>query len=171
MASVGSRVGAEFIVDAFERHGIDRLYTFPGGTVAAIFDAAVARGIPIFTGRHEQGAGYAALAAARLSGRPQVVLVTSGPGVTNLVTTVADAYFDSTPLVVCTGQVGTGDMRGDLPVRQRGFQEVDTIALMRPITKEQILPRHPNEVPAAIERAFRDREPRAAPGRWSSTCR
>src|SRR6185436_13963584 len=53
------------------------------------------------------------------------------------------------------GQVGTGDMRGDLPVRQRGFQEVDTIALMRPITKEQILPRHPNEVPAAIERAFR----------------
>ena len=155
MASVGSRVGAEFIVDAFERHGIDRLYTFPGGTVAAIFDAAIARGIPIFTGRHEQGAGYAALAAARLGGRPQVVLVTSGPGVTNLVTTVADAYFDSTPLVVCTGQVGTGDMRGDLPVRQRGFQEVDTIALMRPITKEQILPRHPNEVPAAIERAFR----------------
>ncbi len=155
MASVSSRIGAEFIVDAFERHGIERLYTFPGGTVAAIFDAAVARGIPIFTGRHEQGAGYAALAAARLSGRPQVVLVTSGPGVTNLVTTVADAYFDSTPLVVCTGQVGTGDMRDDLPVRQRGFQEVDTMALMRPITKEQILPRHPNEVPAAIERAFR----------------
>ena len=63
-SEVRHRLGAEAIVDAFQRHGIDRLYTFPGGTVAAIFDAAIARGIPIFTGRHEQGAGYAALAAA-----------------------------------------------------------------------------------------------------------
>jgi acetolactate synthase I/II/III large subunit len=152
--STAVRLGAHAIVDAFERHGIERIYVFPGGTIAPVFDEAVARGIEIFTARHEQGAGYAAVAAARLSGAPQVVMVTSGPGVTNVVTAVADAYFDSTPLVVLTGQVGTGDMRGAMPVRQRGFQEVDTVALMAPITKEQHLPRTPDELPAALERAF-----------------
>src|SRR5579863_1962257 len=148
------RLGAHAIVDAFERHGIDRLYVFPGGTIAPVFDEAVARGIEIFTARHEQGAGYAALAAARITGRPQVAMVTSGPGVTNIVTAVADGYFDSTPLVVLTGQVGTGDMRGERPVRQRGFQEVDAVALMRPITKAQFLPLTPDELAIAIEDAF-----------------
>jgi acetolactate synthase-1/2/3 large subunit len=149
-------LGADAIADAFVRHGIEVIHVFPGGTIAPIFESAIARGIEIFTARHEQGAGYAALAAARLRGGPEVVMVTSGPGVTNLVTSVADAYFDSTPLVVITGQVGTGDMRGERPVRQRGFQEVDTVGLMRPITKAQILPLHPDEVPEAIERAFRE---------------
>ncbi len=149
-------LGSDAIADAFVRHGIERIHVFPGGTIAPIFESAIARGVEIFTARHEQGAGYAALAAARLRGRPEVAMVTSGPGVTNLVTSVADAYFDSTPLVVITGQVGTGDMRGERPVRQRGFQEVDTVALMRPITKTQILPLHPDELPEAIERAFRE---------------
>ena len=108
-----TRLGADAVADAFERHGITRLYVFPGGTIAPIFVAALSRGIEIFTARHEQGAGYSALAASRLSGTPQVAMVTSGPGVTNIVTCIADAYFDSTPLVVITGQVGTGDMRGD----------------------------------------------------------
>jgi acetolactate synthase-1/2/3 large subunit len=149
-------LGSDAIADAFVRHGIERIHVFPGGTIAPIFESAIARGVEIFTARHEQGAGYAALAAARLRGRPEVAMVTSGPGVTNLVTSVADAYFDSTPLVVITGQVGTGDMRGERPVRQRGFQEVDTVALMRPITKTQILPLHPDQLPEAIERAFRE---------------
>ena len=70
-------------------------------------------------------------------------MVTSGPGVTNLVTPVADAYFDSTPLVVLTGQVGTERHARRAAVRQRGFQEVDTVALMRPITKAQFLPLTP----------------------------
>ncbi len=149
-------LGADAIVDAFVRHGIERVHVFPGGTIAPIFESALGRGIDIFTARHEQGAGYAAAAAARLRGRPEVAMVTSGPGVTNLVTPVADAYFDSTPLVVIAGQVGTGDMRGGRSIRQRGFQEVDTVALMRPITKTQIQPLHPGEVPEAIERAFRE---------------
>lgn len=147
-------LGADAVADAFARHGIERIHVFPGGTIAPVFEAALARGIEIFTARHEQGAGYAALAAARLRGRPEVAMVTSGPGVTNLVTPVADAYFDSTPLVVVTGQVGTSDMRGERPVRQRGFQEVDTTAVMRPVTKEQLCPLRPDEVGAALERAF-----------------
>jgi acetolactate synthase I/II/III large subunit len=149
-------LGADAIADAFVRHDIERIHVFPGGTIAPIFESALSRGIDIFTARHEQGAGYAALAAARLRGRPEVVMVTSGPGVTNLVTPVADAYFDSTPLVVITGQVGTGDMRGERPIRQRGFQEVDTMALMRPVTKAQIQPLQSSDVREAIERAFRE---------------
>lgn len=154
-AGTEARLGAHAIVDAFARNGITRLHVFPGGTIAPIFDAAIPRGIEIFTARHEQGAGYSALAEARLKNRPAVVMVTSGPGATNVVTPVADAYFDSTPLVVITGQVATSDMRGARPVRQRGFQEVDTVALMRPVTKAQLLPLTPAEVPAAVQDAFR----------------
>jgi len=147
--------GADVVADAFVHHGIERIHVFPGGTIAPIFEAAIARNVEIFTARHEQGAGYAALAAARLRGRPEVAMVTSGPGATNLVTPVADAYFDSTPLVAITGQVATSDMRGAMPIRQRGFQEVDTVSMMRPITKEQILPRRAEDVAQAVERAFR----------------
>jgi acetolactate synthase-1/2/3 large subunit len=82
-------------------------------------------------------------------------MVTSGPGVTNVVTPVADAYFDSTPLVVLTGQVGTGDMRFDLPVRQRGFQEIDTMALLAPITKARFLPMAASDLPQVMADAFR----------------
>ncbi len=147
-------LGSEVIVDAIVRHGLQRIFIFPGGTVAPVLDVAEKRKIDIYCARHEQGAGYAALAAARLGGKPQVVMVTSGPGVTNLVTPVADAYFDSVPLVALTGQVGTGDMLGDLPIRQRGFQEVDTTALFRPITKAQFLPKTPGDLVEIMERAF-----------------
>jgi len=146
--------GADAIVDSFVHNEIKRLFLFPGGTIAPIVDVAIRRGIEIICTRHEQGAGYAALGSARLTGHPQVVMVTSGPGVTNVVTPVADAYFDSVPLIVLTGQVGTGDMRGERPVRQRGFQEVDTVALMRPISKAQFLVTAASQLPEVMRRAF-----------------
>jgi acetolactate synthase I/II/III large subunit len=146
--------GAEVIADAFVRHQLTRVFVYPGGTIAPILELMDGRGIDVFCSRHEQGAGYAALAAARLSGRPQVVMVTSGPGVTNLVTAVADAYFDSVPLVVLTGQVGTADLRAPRALRQRGFQEIDATAVLAPITKAQLCPMTPNDVAAAIETAF-----------------
>lgn len=149
------RIGADVIADAIAARGLRRVFVFPGGTIAPILDKLQTLGIELFVPRHEQGAGYAALAVARLLGQPQVVMVTSGPGVTNVVTPVADAYFDSTPLVVLTGQVGTGDMRLDLPVRQRGFQEIDTVALMTPITKARFLPMQAAELPQVIDDAFR----------------
>lgn len=149
------RSGADVIADAFARHGLTRIFVYPGGTIAPVLDLMAGRGIDIFCSRHEQGAGYAALAAARLSGCPQVVMVTSGPGVTNVTTPVADAYFDSVPLVVLTGQVGTGDLRAPRALRQRGFQEVDALGLFAPITKAQLCPMTPDEVPATIEAAFR----------------
>ena len=149
------RCGADVIADAFVRRGLTRIFVYPGGTIGPVLDLMADRGIDIFCSRHEQGAGYAALAAARLSGCPQVVMVTSGPGVTNVTTPVADAYFDSVPLVVLTGQVGTGDLRAPRALRQRGFQEVDALGLFAPITKAQLRPMAPDEVPATIEAAFR----------------
>ena len=147
--------GAECVIQVLRENGISRVFTFPGGAIAAVFDAAIRGNIEIITARHEQGAGYAALAAARLTGEPQVVLVTSGPGVTNLVTTIADAYFDSVPVVAICGQVATGELAVGDPVRQRGFQEVDTLALMAPVAKECIQPSTPDQVAEALRRAFR----------------
>ncbi len=147
-------IGAEVIVDAFVRHGCECLYVYPGGTIAPILDDAKKRGLDIFCGRHEQGAGYAALAVSRLRLRPQVVMVTSGPGVTNLISAVADAYYDNTPLIVITGQVGTGDLKRDLPIRQRGFQETDSCALMASITKAQFLVEHQDDLARVMEQAF-----------------
>ena len=147
-------IGADVIVAAFLAHGMERLHVYPGGTIAPILDSAKRAGLDIFCARHEQGAGYAALAAARLTNTPQVVMVTSGPGVTNVVTTVADAYYDSTPLVVVTGQVGTGDLGKGLAVRQRGFQQVDTTALLKPITKAQYLVERSEDLAEVLPRAF-----------------
>ncbi|MDH5216070.1 MAG: thiamine pyrophosphate-binding protein, partial [Gammaproteobacteria bacterium] len=128
-------LGAQIIVDEIMQRGVAQLFTYPGGTIAPIFDCAIKSGLPIITSRHEQGAGYAALAVARIERKAQVVAVTSGPGVTNIVTPVADAFFDSTPLVVLCGQVGTGDLGDTSGKRQKGFQEVNTIELLKPVSK------------------------------------
>ena len=147
--------GADLVLDAFLRHQVKHVFIFPGGTIAPILDRIEKRSkIEIVCPRTEQGAGYAALGYARMTGETAVFMVTSGPGVTNAVTPIADAYYDNIPLVVITGQVGTGDMRGDLPVRQRGFQEVDTVELMKPITKRAFLVKDIRELPDVMEQAF-----------------
>ncbi len=147
--------GAEQIVASFVRQGLKHVFLFPGGTIAPIIDALETKtDIEIVCPRNEQGAGYAALAYARLTGNPSVFMVTSGPGVTNAVTPIADAYYDNVPMVVLTGQVGTADMRGDLPVKQRGFQEVDTVDLVRPIVKAAFLVKDVRALPDLMAHAF-----------------
>ncbi|MFT7550787.1 MAG: acetolactate synthase-1/2/3 large subunit [Rhodothermales bacterium] len=146
--------GSDFIVRCFRAHNIDCLFTYPGGTIAPTYDECVKQSVRLYVSIHEQGAGYAALARARLSGQTQVVAVTSGPGATNLVTPIADAFFDSTPVVVITGQVGTGDLRSGRPVRQTGFQQVDTAALYRPITKAVLQPMTPDDLLTMLPEAF-----------------
>lgn len=148
-------LGADIVLDAFLRNRVKHVFLYPGGTIAPILDAIENKSkIATVCPRAEQGAGYAALGYARVTGRPAVFMVTSGPGVTNAVTPIADAYYDNVPLVVITGQVGTGDMRGDLPVKQRGFQEVDTVDLMKPITKAAFLVKDIRELPNVMEAAF-----------------
>jgi len=147
--------GADIVVDALVRHGVKHVFIFPGGTIAPTLDSIEKRtNIEIICPRTEQGAGFAAISYARLTGKPAMFMVTSGPGVTNAVTPIADAYYDNVPMVVITGQVGTGDMRGDLPIKQRGFQEVDTVDLLRPITKKSFLVKDAACLPAIMEEAF-----------------
>jgi len=149
------REGADLVLDAFLRHQVRHVFIFPGGTIAPILDRIEKHSrIEIVCPRTEQGAGYAALGYARMTGETAVFMVTSGPGVTNAVTPIADAYYDNIPVVVITGQVGTSDMRGDLPVKQRGFQEVDTVDLMKPITKAAFLVKDIRELPDVMEQAF-----------------
>ena len=129
-------LGAEVIAKTMKTQGVRRVYVFPGGTIAPLLDALLNEGIEIFCARNEQGAGYAAIGASKISGRTQVVMVTSGPGVTNLLTPIADAYYDSAPILAITGQVGTKDINYDRKVRQTGFQETDTVNIFKPVTKD-----------------------------------
>lgn len=154
-ARVKGVLGADVVLDCFLRNRVKHVFIFPGGTIGPILDR-IENGskIEIVCPRNEQGAGYAALAYARITGAPAVFMVTSGPGVTNAVTPIADAYFDNVPLVVITGQVGTGDMRGNLPIKQRGFQEVDTVDLMKPITKATFLVTDIRDLPNVMDAAF-----------------
>lgn len=147
--------GAEKIVEAFVHNHTKHIFIFPGGPIAPILDVVEKKtNIQIICPRNEQGAGYAAISYAKITGRPAVFMVTSGPGVTNAVTPIADAYYDNIPLVVLTGQVGTADMRGSVPVKQRGFQEVDTVDLLKPVAKAVFLVRDVRELPNIIEKAF-----------------
>jgi acetolactate synthase-1/2/3 large subunit len=153
--SVRPREGADLVLEAFLRHHVRHVFIYPGGTIAPILDRIEKHSkIEIVCPRTEQGAGYAALGYARMTGETAVFMVTSGPGVTNAVTPIADAYYDNIPLVVITGQVGTGDMRGGLPIKQRGFQEVDTVDLMKPVSKAAFLVKDIRDLPHVMEQAF-----------------
>ncbi|MCP4292708.1 MAG: thiamine pyrophosphate-binding protein [bacterium] len=146
--------GALSMAQVIRDQGLKRVFTFPGGTIAPLYDALSQLGIEIVCARHEQGAGYMALAASRLTGQPQVVMVTSGPGATNLATVIADAFYDSTPLVAICGQVGTGDLFSGRKVRQLGFQEIDCLGLMNGICKAAWQPAKPDDAAPRLEQAF-----------------
>lgn len=147
--------GAEKIVESFVHNNIKHAFVFPGGTIAPILDVIEKKtDIQLVCPRNEQGAGYAALSYAKITGKPAVFMVTSGPGVTNAITPIADAYYDNVPLVVLTGQVGMTDLKGSIPVKQRGFQEVDTVNLVRSITKAVFQAKDVRELPDIMEHAF-----------------
>jgi len=126
--------GAKIIVETLKRLGIDTIFGLPGGVVLLLYDELMKDGkIRHILVRHEQGATHMAEGYARASGKPGVVLVTSGPGATNTVTGIADAYMDSVPLFVMTGQVPTYYMGND------AFQETDSVGITRPITKYNVV--------------------------------
>jgi len=147
-------LGANVIAKFLKARGLERVFVYPGGTIAPVLDELHKLGVDLFVTKHEQGAGFAALAAAKLSGEPQVCLVTSGPGVTNAVTPLADAFFDSVPVLFITGQIGTGDLAGSANLRQRGFQEVDTPNLCKPIAKAVFQPSSPDALADTMVAAY-----------------
>jgi acetolactate synthase-1/2/3 large subunit len=126
--------GAAMIVRALIDHGVKHLFGYPGGAVLPIYDEIFQQSeVEHILVRHEQGAGHAAEGYARSTGKPGVVLVTSGPGATNMVTPLTDALMDSIPLVCITGQVPTHLIGND------AFQECDTVGITRPCTKHNWL--------------------------------
>lgn len=146
--------GAEIVVRALVDQGVDVLFGYPGGAVLPIYDALFAEAeshpdrLRHILVRHEQGAAHAAEGYARSTGRPGVVLVTSGPGATNTVTGLVDALMDSIPLVVLTGQAPTHLIGSD------AFQECDTVGITRSATKHNVLVRDVNDLARAIHEAF-----------------
>ena len=141
--------GAQMVIRALKDQGVTHIFGYPGGMVLPIYDALfAANDIVHVLVRHEQGAVHAAEGFARSTGKPGVVLVTSGPGVTNAVTGIADALMDSIPLVVLTGQVFTHLIGND------AFQEADTVGITRPCTKHNWLVKDVGDLARVLHEAF-----------------
>jgi len=141
--------GAEIFCRALKDEGVKHLFGYPGGAVLHIYDELYKqKDVEHILVRHEQGATHAADGYARATGKPGVVLVTSGPGATNAVTGIATAYMDSIPLVVFTGQVPTNMIGND------AFQEVDSIGITRPCVKHNFLVKDVKDLAATIKKAF-----------------
>jgi acetolactate synthase-1/2/3 large subunit len=147
------QTGAELIAQVLKEY-VSAVFVYPGGTIAPTLNAIENAGMTIYTARTEQGAGFASIGLARSLEFSQVVLVSSGPGVTNLITPIADAFYDSTPLVAFCGQVGQKDSKGSLPIRQRGFQETDNEQLLKSVSKLVLSPKNSKELKEDIHKAF-----------------
>ncbi len=141
--------GAEMVVQALKDNGVRHLFGYPGGAVLPIYDEIFQQeDVEHILVRHEQGAGHAAEGYARSTGKAGVVLVTSGPGATNVVTALQDALMDSIPIVCITGQVPTALIGSD------AFQECDTVGITRPCTKHNWLVKDVNKLAAVLHEAF-----------------
>jgi acetolactate synthase-1/2/3 large subunit len=141
--------GADILMNALAAEGVEYMFGYPGGAVLHLYDALFKqKKIQHILVRHEQGATHAADGYARATGKPGVVLVTSGPGATNAITGIATAYMDSTPLIIITGQVPTALIGND------AFQEVDAVGISRPCVKHNFLVNDVNKLADTIKKAF-----------------
>ncbi len=147
--AVPEKSGAEILIDTLIEQGVDTVFGYPGGAVLPIYDALFQhKKIRHVLVRHEAGAAHAAEGYARSTGKPGVVLVTSGPGATNAVTGIADAFMDSIPLIVLTGQVATNLIGSD------AFQEADTVGITRHCSKHNYLVKDPADLASTVREAF-----------------
>ncbi|MGD2131327.1 MAG: acetolactate synthase 2 catalytic subunit [Maricaulaceae bacterium] len=140
--------GADLLIRGLEALGVDKVFGYPGGAIMPIYDALTRSSVEHILTRHEQGAAFAAEGYARAGKRVGVCMATSGPGATNLVTGLADAFLDSTPVVAITGQVFQTLMGTD------AFQEVDVFGLTLPVVKHSFILRSVEEIPETVARAF-----------------
>ena len=142
------RSGSQVLIEALERNGVKQIFGYPGGTIMPVYDALVGSGLKHYLCRHEQGAALAADAYGRVTRKAGVCIATSGPGATNLVTGIANAFMDSVPMVVITGQVPSALQGTD------AFQEVDIFGITLPIVKHSYIVRSVNEIPHIVNEAF-----------------
>jgi len=139
---------AEALIRCLEQENVELIFGYPGGTILPVYDALHNTSIKHILVRHEQGAAHMADGYARVTGKVGVCMATSGPGATNLVTGIANAYMDSVPMVIITGQVPTSQVGTD------AFQEVDITGITIPITKHNFLVKDPKQLPAIVKKAF-----------------
>jgi acetolactate synthase-1/2/3 large subunit len=141
--------GGEIVVQSLIDEGVEFLFGYPGGAVLHLYDAIfLQQEVKHILVRHEQGAVHSADAYARSTGKPGVVLVTSGPGATNAVTGIATAHLDSIPMVIISGQVGTPVIGSD------AFQEVDMVGITRPCVKHNFLVKNLDDLAVTMKKAF-----------------
>lgn len=141
--------GADIVVQFLKDEGVEYVFGYPGGAVLHIYDALFKQeDVKHILVRHEQGATHAADGYARATGKPGVVLVTSGPGATNAITGIATAYMDSIPMVIITGQVVTAYIGSD------AFQEVDSVGISRPCVKHNFLVKEASQLASTLKKAF-----------------
>jgi acetolactate synthase-1/2/3 large subunit len=141
--------GSEILLESLHRQKVEVIFGLPGGAVLPLYDALYSAGVRHLLVRHEQAAAFAADGYARATGKPGVLLVTSGPGATNVITGLTSAMMDSIPVVALTGQVPASMIGKD------GFQEADTIGISLPCTKQNFAVKAATEIPSTIQRAFR----------------
>ena len=142
------QTGAEALIRCLEREGVEYVFGLSGGAAMPIFDALVDSKIKLILVRHEQGATHMADGYARATGKPGVVLVTSGPGATNTVTGMLTALMDSVPMIVLTGQTISPMLGKD------AFQEADVTGITYPVVKHSYLVKNPNDIPRITREAF-----------------
>lgn len=141
--------GAEIVIKTLEHLGVETIFAYPGGQSIELHQALGKSGLRVILPRHEQGGAFAADGFARISGKTGVCMATSGPGATNLITGIADAYMDSIPVVFITGQVGAQF------IGKNAFQETDIIGVTRPVVKHSYLVLNVNDIPRTICEAFK----------------
>src|SRR5436305_6765094 len=140
--------GAQALIKSLEMEEVEVMFGLPGGATLPAYDPSIDSPIRHILVRHEQGAGHMAEGFAQATGRPGVAMVTGGPAATNIVTPLCDAYMDSVPMVVITGQVGTASIGTD------AFQECDTVGITRSVTKHNELVTQAADIPRVIREAF-----------------
>jgi len=140
--------GAQALIKSLEMMEVEVVFGLPGGAILPVYDPIIESPIRHVLVRHEQGAGHMAEGYAQATGRPGVAMVTSGPGATNIVTPLCDAFMDSVPIVVITGQVATSAIGSD------AFQECDTTGITMPVTKHNWLITDPADIPRVVREAF-----------------
>lgn len=146
---------SDYLVSLFESLGINTIFGYQGGMITHLVDSiSKSKNIKFIQTYHEQSAAIAAEGYARASGKFGVAISTSGPGATNMVTGIANAFFDSIPVVYITGQVNTYEYKYQKRIRQLGFQETDIISIVKPITKYAVMITDPNSIPEEFNKAI-----------------
>ena len=147
---------SDYIVSFLIEKEITDVFGYPGGMVTHLMDSfeKYKKEISAHVNYHEQGAAFCACGYGQVANKPGVAYATSGPGATNLITGIANAYFDSTPCIFITGQVNTYESKGTLEVRQKGFQETDIVSIVKSITKYAVQITEPEDIRYELEKAF-----------------